>query len=194
MKSTILTLSSIVVLSLFSTIACSHKSPYSAGGSTQVDTQSDEYKQAQVDAAAQLNAAFVGTVEFDRGSGSLSPDDNQKLSQIIEEAKMKGSIDEVKVVAWADQYYPSADLKKLSAAQRDLADKRASNIKNYLQDNLSVDDVDTYNMAERPNYLEEILKTSDAKVKSALETAGVSANPEVVKSKTSQAMVMVIMR
>lgn len=155
--------------------------------------QTTEYKREQVDAAVRNNAAYVSTVEFDRGSKALTPASAQKLREMIMNAKANGKIDEVRVAAWADEAYPSDQKKKLSKGQRELASDRGDNIKDLLKKDLNVDDVAIYNMAERPNAAENFFNTSDAKVKHALEASGLANNSSVLSGHTSKATVMVIM-
>jgi hypothetical protein len=152
-----------------------------------------EYERSQVAAAAKNNASFVSTVEFDRGSKTVTAASADRLREMIMNAKATGKIDEVRVAAWADESYPSDQKKKLGAKQRDLAKERGANIKDLLKKDLNVDDVEVYNMAERPNAAEKFFNTSDAKVKRAIESAGLANSPDVLRGSVSKATVMIIM-
>ena len=72
---------------------------------------------------------------------------------------------DVKVIAWSDSEYPAKKQKQLSKKDRELAERRASMLEDFLKQNLKSADVDTYNMAERPNTLENLFDTSDARLK-----------------------------
>lgn len=154
---------------------------------------------AAVDAAAQVNASHVAEVRFDKNSHSLNESGRESLAKAINEARAHGTIDDIKVVAWADKEYPTAEQKKLTKRDRDLAGKRADAIKEYLKKDLEVSDVDTYNMASRPNAASKLFETSDTRVKGALESAGIpqtgsNAIATTVSGKASSAVVMIIMK
>ncbi len=118
------------------------------------------------------SAALVTEVQFSPASAELRADGKAKLRDIIAAATKKGEVAEVKVISWADKHYPQPPKDKLGNDARKLADERALEISGYFQDNTQGLDIDTYNMAERPNAVEELLKTSDARVKTALESSG----------------------
>lgn len=186
----------IVVATLYTAFlfSCAHKTQTtgSLDPNPQVDAQPSRLQNAQEAAAAQLSAAYVGTLDFVRGDVKLNEKDQKKIEALLQDANAKGGIKEIKVMAWADQSYPSMSTKKLSPLQLELAAQRARNIKNYISQNFSSLKVDTYNMAERPMAIEEFFKTSDSKVKNALEAAGVTARPEMVSASSSRSLVMII--
>jgi hypothetical protein len=146
--------------------------------------------------ASEEKAPFVTELSFRKNARTLSVDDQQQLDKLIRDARAHGEIDNIKVVTWADQEYPSTNAKKLSSAQRDLADRRNSEIKTYIHTVDSKADVDTYNMAERPGVLSELMNTSNARIKKALEASGIPNTDSGVKqpSKASKSIVMVILK
>jgi hypothetical protein len=127
-------------------------------------------------------------VSFPKGSDALSAKDRAKIDGLVNGAQKIGKVSEVRVISWADAAYPAAKNQKLSDAQRTLADHRNKAIENELS-NRDVD-VKTYNMAEKPGALAELLSTSDAKVKKSLAQAGITGKHG---NKISKAMVLVIM-
>ena len=87
-----------------------------------------------------------------------------------------GKVNEIKIITWGDQEYPSKKHKELSSLQKKLADHRNEHIKNYLKKSYPSLDVSVYNMAKRPNTLQELFNTSDAKTKKSIEQAGISVD------------------
>jgi hypothetical protein len=176
-----------LVLLAFTTIAfsaCSHSKKETAA-------VSDEVKAV----AQQNDASYVAEVSFDKGSAKLSTAAKNRLDAIVRDARAAGKVDEVKVVTWADAEYPAEPTKRLSKTQRDLAEKRSGAIRDYLKAGGAAMDVDTYNMAERPNAMERLLSTSDARVKRSLENAGIATTAHDLRfpENASKSMVMVIL-
>ncbi len=127
-------------------------------------------------------------VSFDKGSAAVSDADRQKIQSLVNGAKQIGKVSEVRVLTWSDASYPAAKGKKLSDAQRELADQRNETIKSALNDaDLSVS---TYNMAEKPSALSNLFQTSDAKVKRAMNEAGLQGKKA---NHLSKSMILVIM-
>jgi hypothetical protein len=147
-------------------------------------------------AADKADASYVTEVQFNRGMASLNADAIDKINNLVSRARNTGEIDEIKVISWADQEYPSKNVKALPRVQRDLAAQRNAEIKNQIEGISTKIDVDTYNMAERPGALSELFKTQNAKLKHNLEIAGIPTTASKVKmpSKASKAVVMVIMK
>jgi outer membrane protein OmpA-like peptidoglycan-associated protein len=142
-------------------------------------------------AARQAGSNNVVEVNFEKGSAVLTEGSRVSLRGMVEQARMSGKIDELKVLAWSDADYPNNSQNKLSKQDRELADKRASAIRDYVKSELGVDDVDTYNMAERPNAFEDMFNTSDARTKSAFESAGMTgAGGDSLTGKASHAIIM----
>lgn len=129
-------------------------------------------------------------ISFAAGATKLDDASLQKLNQVITDARRRGRIEEVKVISWGDISYPSAK-EKSPRGQRDLAGERNKVIEKYLEDKNSDVRVQTYNMAERPSALSELLNSTDARTKDALETAGLAG---AGVNKGSRAVVMVIVQ
>lgn len=145
--------------------------------------------------AAENQSSYVTEVGFARGGRGLSTEAKGKIDNIVKEAGANGKIDDVKVIVWADQEYPSVNAGELSHAQRKLADQRGEAIKKYLNQDRRGVDVDVYSMAERPGAISRLLDTTDARFKRSLEIAGIPNTDTSVKapSKVGKAIVMVLL-
>lgn len=137
-------------------------------------------------------ASFVTELNFARGSAQLTQSAREKLDALVSKAKNNGEVDDIKVMAWADQSLPANPKKDLPSSQRSLAEKRSDQIKDYLRETSSLDDIDTFNMAKKPSKLSELFNTENARVKEDLAQAGVSES--AIASKTGKALVMVILK
>ena len=156
---------------------------------------SSETKQA----ADHLGAADLAEVKFEQKQAGLSDEAKKDLAKLVTDAKAKGDIKEIKILAWADEEYPTAN-QPVSKAQTNLASQRDDQIKNYLKKELHVSKVDVYNMAERPGKLAQWLKTSDAKVKDTAEASGAAPRTKEetgflgLKGQASKAVALVFMK
>src|SRR5690348_2986481 len=97
-----------------------------------VETEVSSPVPAEVNAAAKLDASYVSDIKFDKNQSALSAEAQEALTRLIQDAKSAGKIDEVKVAVWADRGYPAASKGKLNHKDRELADKRARAIADYL--------------------------------------------------------------
>lgn len=148
--------------------------------------------------ADRMGAANLTEVSFDQKGSALTDGEKKELANLVQDARQKGTIKEIKVLVWADREYPQ---NKESVAKSDvkLADARIKEIKKYMKDSLNVSDATFYNMAERPNKVEELFKTSDAKVKHAAEgTAAPTTSDQTGlfgwKGQSSKAVALVFMK
>ena len=150
------------------------------------------------DAGSRLGAFHVKEFSFEKSSSSISDIQKEEIRAALTESAQSGKIDEVKVLAWSDKEYP-LDSTKQSKSDINLAKNRLINVKKYLQDDLKVADVDTYNMTKKPNALQKLLHTSTAKVKSANQMALADLkddNSELFDSKqqSSKAILFIFMK
>lgn len=143
--------------------------------------------------ANEIGAQQVAEVRFRKGSHTLDKKELEKIRKAMRDAAQTGAVNEVRIVSWADNEYPSTYTKKLPPRQRELANERAEEIKRSLESFNDVS-VKTYNMAERPGALQSLLSSSDYKMKSSLEKAGVPNTHTGVKipSFAGKAIVMVM--
>lgn len=159
----------------------------------------DRNEREDAESRAISNAAAIETeahnfveIEFSPGSAKLTDKARESLHRIIKQARKAGKIDEVITLAWADDDYPSKNLKELSKPQRDLADNRNTSIKHYMNSIKKVD-IDAYNMAERPNSISKWFNTDDNKMKKAFLSAGLptTADSPEYASKASHAVILI---
>lgn len=171
-------------LSLFA-IACSH--------SHKADTAAVAPETKALAKAEQ--ASYVAEVKFDKGSAALSESTRNELDRVIASAAAAGKIEKIQVITWADGEYPADVQKALPKPQRDLAAKRNSALNDYIKKKTSGVNVDTFNMAERPNALENLFNTSDARIKRSLESAGISNTATALRSSAnaSKSVVMLVL-
>lgn len=146
-------------------------------------------------AAEDAHASYVTEINFAKGSSTLTPAAKDRLDNVVSRARQSGTIDDIKVISWADQRYPGKDMKALSKPQRDLASRRNHTLNDYIKQQTTAS-VDTYNMAERPNSLEKLFSTSDARIKRSLEDSGVTSNATDMRfpRNASKALVMLILK
>jgi hypothetical protein len=110
---------------------CSHEKKVS-----QSETKSYEEAQSRAttaEAATEAGAKNYAEIKFDEGSSTLTDSVKKSLRSVLTEAKREGKVDEVIVLSWADENYPSKEVKKLSKEQRELANQRNKNVKDYLK-------------------------------------------------------------
>ncbi len=136
------------------------------------------------------------TITFDSGSSTLTDADRESLRKLIREAKLKGTIEQVTVAAWSDKALPKRG-QKLSDFDRTLAERRANAIENFLETDLLVDDVDTYNMAETANWVARTFDTREAELKSMFGRRGAdlpvtNAEFQVIKNEGGPAEAVVL--
>ena len=146
-------------------------------------------------AARQTGSSIVIEVNFKKGSFALNETSREALRNMVNRAKTAGTIDDLKVLAWADVNYPAESSRKISKAERNLAENRADSIRDYVKAELAVSSIDIYNMAKRPNAVQNLFDTSDATVKKAFENAGVtSAEGKSTTGRASRAVVMAMLK
>ncbi len=180
-------------LGLVSAVACAN-SPETVAQSEPRKTFTEEAEGQAITNSAALDAKAHDFVEiaFMPGSAALTNESKTYLTNLIAQANKAGKIDEVLVLSWADEEYPSTNVRKLSDGQRQLAEKRNETVKKYLTTNRKMD-VDVYNMAEQPNTFAKWFNTKDNKLKNSLVAAGLptTADDPQYPSKASHAVVLV---
>lgn len=159
-------------------------------------------KQAEESMAAeQKKIPFVmgthyTTLTFNKGESSLSKKDKKLLESLDKKArKFKKPINEIRILAWSDKEYPGPE-NRHSYYDIQLASERAKEIKSYLEEELKeTEDIDSYNMARRPDFVSKLLRDDEYIVKEAFEQSGTTASklPDGSTSftKTSKALVII---
>lgn len=111
------------------------------------------------------------TLNFEPDSATLSDSDKESLRKLITDAKAKGEISEVSIAAWSDKPLPPRG-EKLMDKDQELADNRAEAIEDFLDSELEVAEIDTFNMAESANWVARTFRTEDAELKSIFGRRG----------------------
>jgi hypothetical protein len=176
-------------------------------GCTSSPHRTNEPQQSNVPAAAREDGRSISNsvaveakaqsfvdIEFDPGSSQLTDNAKSSLDSIIKMARHDGIIDEMIVLSWSDEEYPSKRLSKLSKSQIRLADNRNVTIERYVK-SIKGMSVDSYNMAKRPDTLSKWFNTSDSKLKNSLLAAGLptTADSNQYPSKASHSVILIKM-
>ena len=104
------------------------------------------------------------TITFESGKATLTTDSENKIRELVNEARAAGKIDEVKVAVWSDNPAPREG-EELAKTDRELAKARVKAIEKCLKQH-KVTDVEAYNMAERASWLSRVFNTDAAGFKS----------------------------
>ncbi len=145
---------------------------------TPVVNQEPQNKSISNNIAVESDATYYTELNFKKGSSKLKDENYSALDDLVKKSMQSGTVDEIKIITWADQEYPNKKNKSLSDTQKKLADHRNERIKNYLKKTYPTLDITVYNMAKRPNVLQELFNTSDAKTKKSIESAGITFDKE----------------
>ena len=186
-----------VLLSIFpfiTMISCTSTPRETAKEARPNYSYSDEAESRNVSNAVAIEAKahdFVD-IQFDHAHSTLSRSAKESLEAVVEQSLRAGNIDEVIVLSWADEEFPSKMEKNLSDSQRELATTRNEVIEKFLKRNRSVK-VNTYNMAERSNAFSKLFRTNDSRLKASLIAAGLptTADKNQFPSKASHSIILV---
>lgn len=191
-------LNKLLVLALIIS-ACSSKPPKDPGANSASGiTKAQESKTVSMESkqlASEEETNLVTEVSFTKEKATLSKAAQEDIRALWQKASKKGKIDEVKVITWGDQEYPSVHEENLSEKQIDLVKKRNDSLEKYISKLTKDADVETFSMAERPGALQRLFSSEDAKIKKSLETAGIPNTDTSVKvpGKASKSVVIFIM-
>lgn len=177
-------------------VSCGSKSPQKVTSKDKKTEQPQETVSMESKLLAnEQESNFVTEIEFNRQKANISGKDRDQLKELHNKALKKGNIEEIKVISWGDQEYPSVHEKRLSEEQEKLVDKRNTTLKNYLKTIENEAEVETISMASRPSTLDKWLSSDDARIKKSLETAGIPNTDTTVKvpGKASKSIVIFIM-
>lgn len=128
------------------------------------------------EAAKEVRGKSFVEIEFAKDSAVLTENAKSSIQALVDQAKQTGKVDDVLVLSWADEEYPSTDKKKLSKKQIDLATQRNKAVEDYVK-SLTNASVDRYNLAKQPNVFSKWFNTTDARLKNALVAAGLPTSP-----------------
>ena len=154
--------SSFVIL-LGLSMGCAHHQATSdsdqANTSTQHSLQNTEISEAP------HNSVDHVVIRFTPGKFSLSRADRLRLGDLIETGNTSTQVDKVKVAAWSDRAFPENG-KSLNQRDRSLAESRAKAVERFLRNEYQISDIESFNMAEKSNWLARAFNTKDAELKS----------------------------
>lgn len=182
-----------VVVCSFALASCS-STDNKVSNAEKAQTRTEVQSVARTESAN--NDAYYTVLEFNKGTPRLSEESKRSLKAFVEAARAEGKeIDDIRILAWADKEYPAKGAK-LSDRDVQIASERSKAIEKYLKEDLSTDgDYATYNMAKRPNKVNEFFRGDDYKTKRIFEKPGSApAGTQMssfVKSKSSKALIMV---
>lgn len=193
LKKLILTLNVVPFLLFVGCAGTAHKATDSENTKAAME-KAGEGQEANNSVALQAKAHNFVEIEFDQGSAVLTESAKTSLNSVIEQARTAGKIDKVLVFSWADEEYPSKNIKKLSKKQQELAADRNETIEKYVKGMRNVN-VDTYSMAEQPNTLSKWFNTSDSKLKNSFIAAGIptsaTSHSQQHPNKASHAVILI---
>lgn len=143
-----------------------------------------------------LEGSHYTAVQFERGRSVLSEENKKFLDALARKSSRTGrEIAEIKILAWADREYPSGKNEKVKTREVILANERARVIRDFLRKDLHAkNQIDVFNMAKRPDILDQVFKDEEYKVKQDVALSGVSATrlPSGETSYTKAGKVLVI--
>jgi len=140
----------------------------------------------------------VATVNFEDKSANVSSTEEMTLKSLVKSSRDDGKIEKVIIAVWSDKDLP-VNKKSLSGDERRLADKRAEQVKTILKD-AGVTEIETYTMADKANWFENVFNMSDAKVKKGVAGKGMPKDPKyrkianVLKDKGGASKAVVIIK
>lgn len=142
--------------------------------------------------AVEQKADYVAELKFNRRQSFLTEKQKKLLSDQLKLAESQGKVQEIKVITWADQDYPSEQKKTLGKSQLELADRRNSAVQDFLKRYRQNVKIKTYSMAERANAFKEFIGSSEARIKKSLETAGIAISDEPSRNRSQASKSIVL--
>jgi outer membrane protein OmpA-like peptidoglycan-associated protein len=142
--------------------------------------------------AYEKETTLVTEIDFKPDDFNLTPEARKKISSLLKKADH--GIEKVTLITWADKEYPSKTKKKLSDEQKELAEKRNDQLKNFIQATVKLVKIEAYSMAQRPNIFKRVLSSDEARIKESLVAAGIplSNGEGVGKAKASKSIILII--
>ncbi len=164
-------------------------------------SSSDAKKKSAEEIQKAQNQTAIGThyttVVFEKGEAALSTINKADIKKLAANARQnKKPIEEIRILAWGDKEYPDKINGKAGPSEIILASERARVIRELLEKELKeYEDIDSYNMARRPNLLSKVLRNDEYDVKQAFESSGTTGSTlpdgSVSYTKASKAMVII---
>lgn len=153
-------------------------------------------KKASSDQTPPVLGTHYTTIEFEEGNTQLTKESKKQIADLIAKAyESDYDIEDIRILAWADKEYPEGK-EKATTEDIQLASERAREIREYLEEELQeTEDIDSFNMARRPDFLSKFFKNDEFKVKKSYEQSGPTASKlpdgSVSYTKASKALVII---
>lgn len=179
------------------TLAMATMSLIFAAGCSSSDAKKKSAKETQKAQNQTPIGTHYTTVIFKKGETALSNINKADIKKLAAYARQnKKPIEEIRILAWADKEYPDKVNGKAGPSEIILASERARVIRELLEKELKeYEDIDSYNMARRPNLLSKVLRNDEYDVKKAFESSGTTGSTlpdgSVSYTKASKAMVII---
>jgi hypothetical protein len=177
----------MATMSLILALGCSH----APAKKKSHETSSEETK------ASSVIGAHYTTVLFEQGKARLSRDGKELIKSLVSKAhESDKEIEEIHILAWADKEYPEQGNKAASTQDTILASARGQQIREFLEEDLNEsEDIDSFNMARRPDFLSRLLRDDEYEIKKSFETTGATSSilsdGSVSFTKASKALVII---
>ncbi|MGE0173781.1 MAG: hypothetical protein AB7T49_13370 [Oligoflexales bacterium] len=110
--------------------------------------------------AHEVRDSDISTVTFKQGSSEVPQSGQPSLRAAVNAMRADSRVDRIVVAVWPDKALPATE-KDFSKRDQKLIDKRAESLKRALE-NLGAEDVETYTMAEHPEWAQEKANTGIA--------------------------------
>ena len=104
-------------------------------------------------------------VYFDPQSDKLNKAGKEKIHALIDKVNLESKAERISVVAWSDKSLHSSDAP-LTAADKNLADRRADEIRRYIKSEFTLSQVVPFNMAENASWMSKAFDADGTELKS----------------------------
>lgn len=140
-------------------------------------------------AANEVGASEIAEFRFAKGSAALSGEALERINHSFAKA---GPLAEVKILAWPDRESAPVKGESLPKADQDLAARRIEAIGRAIAPRTKGMKVRTHNMASSAGTLDQILQTSEYRVKDSLQSSGVASGQKEGIKMAGKALVMFV--
>ena len=180
----------LMMLFVISLSACATKNSVQQKGPAPVVKNTESIKEVKPIAGNRYT-----TLMFESGSTNLSEASKADLQVLTQKLKHdKKPIESIKILTWADKEYPNK-VERVSVLDVMLANDRSAKIKRIVEGEIKSSDIDTYNMAKRPDTWSKIVKDDDYDLKESFEAAGATStrlnDGSLSYTKASKAIVII---
>jgi len=144
-------------------------------------------------AAEKAQADLLTEISFNENSSALTTLAIFQLNSLLQIANQINSIEQALVLSWPDEEYPTEESARLPLDQLNLAEQRNKAVENFLVRFRGIE-VESFNMAERPNEAAERVGTIEAQIKAALVSAGLPSSTDEFQYLSNAARTLILLR